>query len=356
MTTIFKTGRELQQERMQELAESNAAIVKMSGGTQREQANRQIGSLLGTALVGAFMDKPGGTTAGDIEAALPPEIDLQSPEGLLQFQRKLFDSGDDTSALALNKHIKDAITIQAGRKKAKGEDKLASKISPPTGNELSAVRTGLITDQSEFGENLRSIIEGGDEFKIQEVENMVNSMALVEKTIVSQLRDKGKRANPLEVRQLLRDSMVESQVVGDESWFGGFFGKEGVIDIKAQDKLLSQIQDTVFKGLNEVKAKPVEIAPAQRTTEDTLSLTQVIDQDIEGVVEGAGEPRDLGKPIVEKTFKEDVAPVNANIKELVKAMGQAKRGSTELKEMKRLRDIEIDKIRQIRKKHGLPIR
>ncbi len=356
MSGLFKTGHELKQERIQDLAESNASIIKASGGTQREQQGKQLGGLLGTALAGAFMDKPGGNTAGDIEAALPEDVDLQTSKGLITLQRQLFDANDNESALSLNKHIKDALSIEGSQGKAsgKGEGK-ASKVTAPSNNELAATRATLLSVPGEFGENLQAIQESGDVWEQTKLESMVEKMATVEKQITSQLRDAGKEANPLEVRRLIQESIEQSGSVSDGSFFGGFFGSEGVIDFKKQDKVLGDLSKSVFNSLNSVSTKPVETAPGTQTT-GQVTPNAVIDEDIKGSVEDAGQGSPQGTKMEEATFESEIAPINEAIKSIVKSMKGVDVRSPQMKEMRKLRDKQLKKLKAVRKQFGRSVR
>lgn len=317
MAGLFKTGQELQQQRMSEMRELSVKQARegFSGGVQKNMAG--IGAHLGSALVGLFQDKQGGVEAGDIEqAAIEGGADPQTSEGLMKIQRAMFDSGDNESAMALDKHIKDRLTIESGLAKGKETGKSggkgkASAVSPPSGNELASTRSAVFSNKTPFSENLASMMDSEDPFKMAQVDNMINGIATTTKSLEARLKDEGLIVNPHEIRSQLAERLGgvdgEGGVTRDESWFGGLFGVDGVIDVKAQDKVFKQAEQEVIKNLRALgnKSQPIKTEPGTKSTgqpsKDMLPVESL--EDIAGSVEGAGTGSPVGVPIKEAESK-----------------------------------------------------
>lgn len=311
MAGLFKTGKELQAERMAEMRANSIKMAKSMGGSARDQTGRMLGSGLVTGLAGLFMDKTGGVAAGDIEKqAIEGGADPQTSTGLLAIQRAMFDAGDNESALALDKHIKDRLTIENSLTKAKDSaGGKASTVSPPSGNELSATRSTMFAVDNDFSQNLASMLESEDPFKVSQVDNMVNGVATTVKTIESRLKDKGLIVNPHELRTAAMEMLAASDTTSDSSWFGGFFGKDGVINVEEQNKTFKRLEKGIYDQFlavgNKATDAPVKTAPGTKGTgqkspdmlpEDSL-------EDIQGKVSGAGQGQEKGTPVSEVESK-----------------------------------------------------
>ena len=320
----FKTGVELQEEQLRTLAASN---MKLAGGSSpQEQRNRQIGSLLGTALVGQFQGDP-GQASGDILAGMdkPPETAAEWAE----VQKQLFAAGLEEEGLGLTSKIKGLQETEKGFADA------TPKVSKPiTSDDDRQFVVDNITARASNEESLIGTIlapmMAEDATPGQKGQAAVFRSAVAEQasTIHQQLIDKGiEGITKSMVTQSILDNVETSKdILSPETGFL-WFGEDAGVNTKELNRFLGGVGTNMVKGIEtQMKGsnKPVTPAPAQATTrapaeKDPRTGLPVTAQafDIQGRVEGAGQGSPLGEKLLTKEDKKAaVDATTAQLKEV----------------------------------------
>ena len=261
----FKTGIELQQEKLQELVASN--VKNIGGRTAQEQANRGIGAALGTALVGGMLQGDAGIAAGDIIAAQekPPE----TAEDWAKVQKELFAAGLEEDGLSLTPKIKGLQEVAKSFADTKKTNKPITTDDDRT-FVVDMIKARGADEESTIGTILAPMLSE-DATTGQQGQVAVFRSAVAEKasTIHQQLIDRGIDGidKSMIVQSLLDNIETSENILSPDTGFL-WFGQNAGVNTKSLTGFLNNIGKGVvsqFEG--GFKEAPVRPAPAQRTTQ-----------------------------------------------------------------------------------------
>jgi len=355
----FKTGIELQQENLQKLAASN---VKLAGGsTAQSQQNRGIGALLGTALAGSFMEGDAGVAAGDIIASQerPPE----TAADWAKVQKDLFQAGLEDDGLSLTAKIKG---LQEVEKSFSDKTKVNKPITTDDDRTfvVDSIRARGADENSVVGTILSPMLdEGATPGQKGQVAVFRSSLAEKASTIHQQLIDRNIDGvdKSMIVQALLDNIETSKDILQPETGFL-WFGQDAGVNTKTLKSTLDKLGNQIVKSFEGGMEAPIRVAPAQQTTQaaptDAKTGLPVSPTTPEGVEVGSLIDEgivDPGTLIENPNFKSAIAPINEKIQGYNKALkGTTSKGA--IKEIKRLKQIEIEKSRRIREAFGQTIR
>ena len=355
----FKTGIELQQENLQKLAASN---VKLAGGsTAQSQQNRGIGALLGSALAGSFMEGDAGVAAGDIIASQerPPE----TAADWAKVQKDLFQAGLEDDGLSLTAKIKG---LQEVEKSFSDKTKVNKPITSADDRQfvVDMIKARGANEESVIGTILAPMMEeGATPGQTGQAAAFRSAVAEKASTIHQQLIDRniGGIDKAMVVQSLLDNIETSDGILSPETGFL-WFGQDAGVDTKGLVGFLNKAGNQIVKSFEGGMEAPVRVARAQQTTQaaptDAKTGLPVSPTTPEGVEVGSLIDEgivDPGTLIENPNFKSAIAPINEKIQGYNKALkGTTSKGA--IKEIKRLKQIEIEKSRRIREAFGQTIR
>jgi len=319
MAGLFKTGQELQQERMVEMAAANAKAQAPSTSAMGRGGNQlgfALGALLGSKLAGTK------DAAGDVDIS---SFDLGSSKGNIEAARTMREAGFEEEAQKLE---------DRGIKMYTYESKLASdaaalsddatdwmKRDPnPTQTEVEGFALHWTGRDDTFGEMSRKII---DEKDPQQMANftLMNRLAKTQiNQLYNEMRAKGVIPNPVLLERAFVDTLAESGSISDESWFGGVFGTSPVIDQNKMKDTLTAATNAVRKSFME-KPKTAEdatVTPGEPTPTTKAPTAEELAADESGRfdVQGKIEPETPADPGTKMESAIEVGyrdPIPANI-------------------------------------------
>lgn len=362
MAGLFKTGQQLRDERLADLAEFNAGIIKSQGGTAREQSNRQLGAMLGTALVGKIA---GGDAKAAGDVAIPEGVDMQSPEGLLEYQRTLYDAGYTESATSLNKHIKDAITIKAGQdkaaagtKKGKRPEVTAADRANVGGMVLSRAGNPDLAD-SKVATMLAPMYdpEEATPYQLAQAKTFDSAIAEAANKINFELEAMGAGGTSTAVVTDKLLDMIESRddILNPETGFL-FWSDDGFVDTQKLHSALANYGNDMVKTFERAKkaaadpkSRPVQVAPATQTTgQDDVVSDGAFD------VQGSVTPDEpfTAERMPEVSFESEVEPLNQELRALYQEIDKAPRNSAQAKAMRDEAKELVKQIKDVRKRYN----